>query len=258
MTDDASLVSLLDRMTLARDERAVARLLSALGPDAVSRPSRLAFVNAHAVNLCCREPSFYADLMDSEIVLRDGSGMKILFQWLGRDPGLNLNGTDLIPRIIDRYAGEEAVLLGTKEPWLGRAAARIAEKGVRPVRTVDGFQSDRAYIEAVKESEAKLVILAMGMPRQEHVARRLAAEIERPCLIVCGGAILDFLGGKVQRAPVVFRRFGLEWLYRLFREPKRLFRRYVIGNAVFLFRATRLAACALPRTRGKPKVARAR
>ena len=58
-----------------------------------------------------------------------------------------------------------------------------------------------------------------------------------PCLIVCGGAILDFLGGKVSRAPLWLRRLGGEWIFRLMREPKRLFMRYVVGNPLFLLRA---------------------
>ena len=59
---------------------------------------------------------------------------------------------------------------------------------------------------------------------------------ERPCLIVCGGAILDFLGGKVSRAPAWLRRLGGEWIFRLVKEPKRLFMRYVVGNPAFLIR----------------------
>jgi exopolysaccharide biosynthesis WecB/TagA/CpsF family protein len=63
-----------------------------------------------------------------------------------------------------------------------------------------------------------------------------------PCVIVCGGAIIDFLGGKVSRAPLWLRRMGMEWAYRLAVEPMRLFRRYVIGNPLFLSRALRLAS----------------
>ena len=73
------------------------------------------------------------------------------------------------------------------------------------------------------------------MPKQEAVAARLAAS-GVPCLIVCGGAILDFLGGKVARAPGWLRRLGGEWVFRLVKEPRRLFMRYVVGNPMFLLR----------------------
>jgi exopolysaccharide biosynthesis WecB/TagA/CpsF family protein len=80
----------------------------------------------------------------------------------------------------------------------------------------------------------------MGMPRQEEMACVLRAALTHPCLIVCGGAIIDFLGGRAPRAPVWMRRFGLEWVYRLMQEPGRLFRRYVLGNPLFLLRTLRL------------------
>jgi len=86
-----------------------------------------------------------------------------------------------------------------------------------------------------REQQPELIVLGMGMPKQEAVAAELAVT-GGPCLIVCGGAILDFLGGKVSRAPEWLRRLGGEWLYRLLREPKRLFMRYVVGNPLFLLR----------------------
>jgi hypothetical protein len=62
---------------------------------------------------------------------------------------------------------------------------------------------------------------------------------------VCGGAIIDFMGGKTSRAPVWMRKTGLEWVYRLMIEPRRLFHRYVVGNPVFLARAISLARATL-------------
>jgi N-acetylglucosaminyldiphosphoundecaprenol N-acetyl-beta-D-mannosaminyltransferase len=75
------------------------------------------------------------------------------------------------------------------------------------------------------------------MPKQESIAERLRENAKRPLLIICGGAIIDFLGKKIERAPVWMRRARIEWIYRLWREPKRLFRRYVVGNPVFIGRA---------------------
>lgn len=236
--------TLLKKITLAPDENALEDVLATIFPGRVGKPLRIAFVNAHAVNLACKDRRFLAHLIESDYIFRDGSGMKILYKLLGSNPGLNLNGTDLIPRIIKRYAGSDAALLGTQEPWLSRAADKIKSKGVSPVLMMDGFQDDYAYLEAAMKQRAPLIILAMGMPKQERVAALLASQLDYPCLIICGGAILDFLGGKVTRAPALFRRFGMEWLYRLFQEPRRLFKRYVIGNLVFLYRTLALALIA--------------
>ena len=79
------------------------------------------------------------------------------------------------------------------------------------------------------------------MPKQKLLAEMLAKRLEGPILIVNGGAILDFMAGRFQRAPTLLRRLGLEWSYRLWLEPRRLWRRYVIGNAVFMARAGLIA-----------------
>ncbi len=233
---------LLGKITRASDEQALSKILFSLSPQNIDKPVRTAFVNAHALNLCCNDAAFLHHLLESDYVFRDGSGMKILYKMLGCDPGLNLNGTDLIPRIIALYAGCDTALLGTNNPYLERAAEIVKEKGVHPVLMMDGFQEDKAYLDAARDRPAPLIILAMGMPKQERVAALLADNLDYPCLIVCGGAILDFMGGKVTRAPLLFRRFGLEWAYRLGQEPRRLFRRYVIGNVAFLLRSFKLAA----------------
>lgn len=241
MKTKSEIKTLLKKTTLAADERALSEILSTLTPAYTRKPLRVAFVNAHALNLCFKNAGFRRNILDSDYIFRDGSGMKILYRMLGVDPGLNLNGTDLIPRIIGLYAGQDVALLGTEEPFLGRSANAVREKGVTPVLTMDGFQDDSAYLDALRNQPASLIVLAMGMPKQERVAALLAANLDYPCLIICGGAILDFMGGKVKRAPVLIRRLGIEWVYRLAQEPRRLFQRYIVGNFVFLFRGFGLA-----------------
>lgn len=241
MKKEQDIRALLGKITRASDEQALSKILFSLRPQNIAKPVRIAFVNAHALNLCCNDTSFLHHLLGSDYVFRDGSGMKILYKMLGCDPGLNLNGTDLIPQIVTLYAGCDTALLGTKNPYLERAAETVKRKGIAPVLMMDGFQEDKAYLDAARSQPAPLIILAMGMPKQERVAELLSANLDYPCLIVCGGAILDFMGGKVTRAPLLFRRLGIEWLYRLGQEPKRLFRRYVIGNIAFLLRSFRLA-----------------
>ncbi|HEU4839572.1 MAG TPA: WecB/TagA/CpsF family glycosyltransferase [Micavibrio sp.] len=232
--------ALLDKIRIVRDEEDLQNILAALFPERLTRPVRVAFVNAHAFNLCWKDPSFLQNSLACDYIFRDGAGMKILFRLLGRDEGLNMNGTDFIPRLLERYKHTDIALMGTASPHLERAADKIAAGGANPILLIDGFQDDQKYTQALAGSSIRLALLAMGMPKQERIAAMLAAS-PSPRLIVCGGAILDFIAGKVTRAPAVFRRFGLEWLYRLAQEPKRLFGRYVIGNAVFLWRAVRLS-----------------
>ncbi len=228
--------SLLNKITLVHDEHGFLKIQSLLKPENIGKPTRITFVNAHALNLCCKDSGFFRHILESDFIFRDGCGMKILYKMLGLDAGLNMNGTDLIPRIVDLYEGHNAALLGTGQPYLGRSARAVRQKGGLPVLLLNGFQKDEFYLKAARKNQASLIILAMGMPKQERVAALLAKNLDYPCLIICGGAILDFMGGKVARAPAIFRRLGMEWFYRLIHEPKRLFRRYVLGNFAFLFR----------------------
>ncbi len=242
MTKDISLIrALLDKIRIVRDEAEVEKILAELSPDRLTAPVRIAFVNAHALNLCYENPAFLSDLLACDYIFRDGAGMKILYQMMGRDEGINMNGTDFIPRLLPLYKGYDIALMGTDSPYLERAADKISAIGPNPSLSINGFQDDVRYAEALSNNPAKMVLLAMGMPKQERVAGVIVARDVMPRLIVCGGAILDFIAEKVQRAPDVFRKYGMEWAYRLAQEPRRLFRRYVIGNAVFLKRAVRLS-----------------
>ncbi len=234
--------TLLHTLAPVRDASQQARWLEALA--AAPGPAVLAFANAHALNLAARDEDFFRHLAAADHLARDGQGMAWLMRLQGRDPGLNLNGTDLIPQLLQRQAGRRIALLGTREPWLSRAAQAV--RRLAPgcdCLAVDGFQPLATYLRAVERQSPSLVVLGMGMPRQELVAQALRASLrpDAPCLIVCGGAILDFLAGRVPRAPRALRRLGLEWAWRLAREPRRLFARYVIGNPLFLARALRLS-----------------
>lgn len=226
---------IIDKLEAVADDAAAQRLLERLA--AVQTPTVLGFVNAHAMNLVVRDGAYAQALSAADVLLRDGAGMAMLYRHLGLQPGLNMNGTDFIPRLMAAYSGRRVAFWGTRHPYLDQAAQRSATLfGLVPVSVHDGFASVETYLQLAREQQPDLIVLGMGMPRQEAVAAQLAATGE-PCLIVCGGAILDFLGGKVSRAPLWLRRVGGEWLYRLSREPKRLFMRYVVGNPLFLLRA---------------------
>jgi len=208
-----------------------------------AEPTVLAFVNAHAMNSVAVSKKFFDSLMSADIVLRDGIGMAILLRLLNQAPGLNLNGTDLIPKILKLYADRSIALFGTEDPYLRSARDKVMTQlapGSRVV-TTHGFHEPVDYVRFASSQRPELIVLGMGMPKQEEVACMLRAAVGYPCLIVCGGAIIDFMGGKTSRAPVWMRSTGLEWVYRLALEPTRLFHRYVIGNPVFLARALTLA-----------------
>lgn len=201
----------------------------------------LAFANAHAFNLGHANPHFGSALLSSDLVLRDGIGVKWLFQLLGRDAGFNLNGTDLIPKLLPAlFRGQRLAVYGSREQELIVATQKLSVQGLEVVDSCHGFCSEHEYLERIANCRPDVVLLAMGMPKQECIAEALSKRFDGVS-VINGGAIVDFMAGKVSRAPLWIRRMNMEWLYRLFLEPRRLFKRYVIGNAVFLFHAVRVA-----------------
>ena len=227
-----SIVTQIQIVLTIEDHQAVLRRLTN-----AEKPTVLAFVNAHAMNSCATDPAFSDALASADILLRDGSGMSMLYRQIGRDPGRNMNGTDFIPELLTAFRGKRVAFWGTQDPFLAQAAL-VAERefGVRVVSLANGFMAHNNYLVLAKETYPDLIVLGMGMPKQEQLARLLREKGGGAPLIACGGAVLDFLGGKVKRAPHILRVLGIEWLYRFLREPRRLFMRYMVGNPVFMLR----------------------
>jgi exopolysaccharide biosynthesis WecB/TagA/CpsF family protein len=159
----------------------------------------------------------------------------------GRFPA-NLNGTDFTPRLLALAAerGWSAFFLGARPGVALAASERLAARipGLRVAGVRDGhFAKDDTVglVAEIRESGAEILMVALGNPRQETwLDRHLAATGVR--LGVGVGGFFDFTAGRVPRAPVWMRHAGMEWSFRLLREPRRLWRRYVVGNPEFLAR----------------------
>ena len=196
------------------------------------------FCNAHTVNLARTDATFRRALAGMTM-LNDGVGVdlasRLLYQQAFPD---NLNGTDFTPALLDALARPTRIfLLGSAPGIAERAAAVIARdhSNITIVGTRDGFfpQDAGAGIAAmIAATTPDLVLLGMGQPRQELWATSHAADID--AVLLCVGALLDFTAGAVSRAPAPVRAARLEWAYRLAIEPRRLARRYLIGNATFV------------------------
>lgn len=202
------------------------------------------FLNANNANLACTDPAFRA-ILGRSIVLPDGIGVDIGAQLIdgARFPA-NLNGTDFVPALLRHIEKPLAIaLVGASPDVIRRAAGKF--QAMAPQHRIhavaDGY-FDRERSNEVTAALAALApditLVAMGTPMQE---RWIDAHIhEGHGRLVFGvGALFDFMSGEVKRAPDVMRKLRLEWVYRLALEPGRLWRRYVLGNPVFLLRVLR-------------------
>ena len=208
-------------------------------------PALIAYANAHTLNLCASDPSYRAVLSDAAIVLNDGSGIALAARINGDRFPANLNGSDFNPEILGlaERKGWPVYFLGAKPGVAERAAdaMRARYPSLEVVGCRDGYwppPETPDVVATIKASGATVVMAAMGNPLQEKwLAEHLAATHAR--LGVGVGAFFDFAAGEVPRAPAWMNRWGIEWVFRLAQEPRRLWRRYVVGNPLFLARVMR-------------------
>lgn len=194
----------------------------------------ISFLNAHAVNLSFSNKFFFHTLLKSDFLLRDGVGIKFAFWLFGMDPKYNLNGTDLIPYILSKFPKKRLSVYGSRQKVLKKFYKKY-KKQLNIVSFVDGFCEKDIYFKDIEENKPEIILLAMGMPKQEFLSSTIKESFPKhKFLVINGGAIIDFMSNSITRAPVIYRKTGLEWLFRLIKEPRRLFKRYVIGNILFL------------------------
>lgn len=229
---------LLGKITVIAREADEANLIARITRTA--SPLVLSFVNQNAMNLAWSSPEYATSLISSDVLLRDGIGIELCLAALGRRAGRNMCGTDFIPRVAAAFSGKRTALFGTEEPWTSRAAEALATLGCQIVAKLDGFRPESDYVVEAIRTQPQLVILAMGNPKQETVARMIASTVTTPMVIVNGGAVADVLAKRFERAPQWVRRVHCEWLFRLLQEPRRLWRRYLLGGLSFAWYVMRL------------------
>jgi N-acetylglucosaminyldiphosphoundecaprenol N-acetyl-beta-D-mannosaminyltransferase len=200
-------------------------------------------VNIHAMNLACRL-SWFRDLLNrAEIVFCDGDGVR-LGAWLQSN---RLRQKITYNRWIWDFArfseakGLSWFLIGGTEEVIQEAVVRLRNRF--PRLQIKGWRNgyfhsneEVSHIKDVlNESNPNILILGMGMPLQEAWLRENRADLFVNVALT-GGAVFDYVSGRVKMTPHLFYRLKLEWLYRFAHEPKRLFIRYFIGNPLFLLR----------------------
>lgn len=205
----------------------------------------VAFLNANNANIAGEKPEFKKAL-DHFLVLPDGIGVDMASLLLhGSMFPENLNGTDLVPRLLERHQGSlKIALVGSRRKVADDACEAFKQLCPQHSFSVlaDGFfapEDEPEILASLETLHPDILLVAMGVPRQElWVARAINS---RHCTMpIAVGALFDIFTGAVPRAPGWMLKLRIEWVYRLWREPKRLWRRYLIGNPVFM--ASLLAA----------------
>lgn len=206
-------------------------------------------VNVHCLNLAAENPWLEAFLNRAEIVFCDGAGVVMAARLLGHDMPPRITYADWMWQLaaLCEQRGYSLYFLGAKPGVAELAATRLRERhpDLRIAGTHDGYfdqtagsAANEAVIAGINDARPNILVLGMGMPLQEKWLMENWSRIEANVALT-GGAVFDYVSGTLQRAPAWMTDNHLEWLGRLAIEPGRLWRRYVVGNPLFLARVLR-------------------
>jgi N-acetylglucosaminyldiphosphoundecaprenol N-acetyl-beta-D-mannosaminyltransferase len=212
-------------------------------------------VNAANLVMATDDDAYRSDLAAAELVTADGQSVVWGARLYGIEVPERVTGIDLMRALLDAALrrGWSVYLLGARREVVDTLAARLAAEGVRVAGWRDGyFNMDQAdeVAKTVRDSSATILFVGMPSPRKERFIIHHARAAGIPFSIGVGGSF-DVLAGEIRRAPRLMQRLGLEWLFRLVQEPRRLFMRYAVTNTRFLVLLVRGAAGRRRRASGR-------
>ena len=213
-------------------------------------------INVHGLNLAWQQPEVRECFREANLVVCDGKGVQYAARWLGTPLPDRLTYADWTWSLAQLAAdhGFTLYFLGGR-PGVAAKAAHVLQGRWPELQVVGCHDGDfdktisstenRAILAKVNSANPDILVTAFGMPMQE-----LWVTANRPQLqtrvALCGGAVFDYISGELVRGPDWMTQHGLEWLARLAIEPRRLWRRYLLGNPQFLWRVLRQKLGVLP------------
>ena len=210
-------------------------------------------INAHSYNVAQKDDLFAQALAGGDYLIPDGASVVKACRWLkGKSqPEERIAGWDLFEFEMQRLQTKAAnngrqlrvMFMGSSERVLQLIRERAAKDYPQldvvtyspPYKPEFSADDNAAIISAINAANPDLLWIGMTAPKQEKWTYRHWPQLNIHCHVGTIGAVFDFYAGTAQRAPLWWQRHSLEWLYRLIKEPRRMWRRYVVGNPLFLW-----------------------
>ena len=214
-------------------------------------------INAHSFTTAKNDQLFAEALTNGDVLIPDGVSIVKACKWIKAksQPKERIAGWDLFSFEMEKLERESEKLrtkseeskivmfMGSSQKVLDLIVKRAAEvyphlKVVTyspPYKPEFSDEDNKAIIDAINAANPDLLWIGMTAPKQEKWTYSHWNELNIHCHVGTIGAVFDFFAGTVERAPIWWQEHGLEWLYRLIKEPKRMWRRYIIGNSLFLW-----------------------
>lgn len=203
---------------------------------------KIMYVNIHVMNIAFIDNSFKEILNRQDIIYCDGFGVKVGAFLLGEKIKERMTGADWIYNVIN-YCNDKnrsIFILGGKE-GVAERASNILKRDYPNLKIVgiqNGYfskEENLSIIEKINKTDAQILFVGMGSPIQERWVDENHNYLNTK-IIWCVGALFDFVAGEQKRGPKYLTDYGFEWLTRFYYDPKRLWKRYLIGNPLFFYR----------------------
>ena len=214
-------------------------------------------VNAHSFNTAKKDRLFADALTNGDVLIPDGVSIVKACKWIKAksQPKERIAGWDLFSFEMEKLERESEELRTKSEEskivmFMG-SSQKVLDLIVKcaavvyphlkvvtyspPYKPEFSDEDNKAIIDAINAANPDLLWIGMTAPKQEKWTYSHWNELNIHCHVGTIGAVFDFFAGTVERAPIWWQEHGLEWLYRLLKEPKRMWRRYIIGNTLFLW-----------------------
>ncbi|HHP7240728.1 MAG TPA: WecB/TagA/CpsF family glycosyltransferase [Cyclobacteriaceae bacterium] len=200
-------------------------------------------VNIHAMNIAHKHQWFKDFLNCSSITFCDGEGVRLAARIMGIFIKEKITYNRWIWNLLKliQSNGYSIYLMGSKDATIKKAVEKINEDypGINVAGYRNGFIEDdedlKATIKTINDAEPNILLLGMGMPVQEKWLMQNKEKVNFN-ITLTGGAVFEYIAGNTRMTPNIFYTLKLEWLYRFLQEPRRLFKRYFVGNPIFIFR----------------------
>lgn len=204
-------------------------------------------INAHSFNVAQKDELFAEALRNGDYLIPDGASVVKACKWLKAksQPRERIAGWELFRIEMEKLniRGGKCFFMGSSEAVLELIKEQAAEDYPNilvetyspPYKPNFSKEDNATIIKAINEANPDLLWIGMTAPKQEKWTYEHWNELDIHCHVGTIGAVFDFYAGTAKRAPKWWQEHSLEWLYRLIKEPKRMWRRYIIGNPLFLW-----------------------
>lgn len=202
-------------------------------------------INAHSYNTAQKDALFAEALLKGDVLIPDGASVVKACRWLRAksQPKERCAGWDLFAFEMEAHKMGRVMFMGSSEKVLALIKERAAKDFPNmevvtyspPFKAEFDDEDNRAIVDAINAAQPDLLWIGMTAPKQEKWTYSHWDELHINCHVGTIGAVFDFYAGTVKRAPLWWQQHSLEWLYRLIKEPRRMWRRYLVGNTLFLW-----------------------